>query len=101
MEAFALGECFVIGPVSFGQAGQSVVSFVTTRLEIDPVCLVTLPLELLDCGPGSRPCGRILHRLNDLEGVDACSSPPFDEVQILAGPLKISLGSEVRHVNNE
>src|SRR5206468_2605214 len=71
----ALGECFVIGAVSQEQAGQAEVSLVTAWLQIDPICLVTLPLELLDHGPGSRPHGRILDRVNDLKCVRVGAVP--------------------------
>src|SRR5438128_9028468 len=99
--ALALGECLLIGAVSQKQAGQAIVSLVTTWLEIDPICLVTLPLELLDHAPRSRPHGRILDRVNDLEGVGTGASPAFDEMQVLAGSLKVPPGREIRHVDNE
>src|SRR5262249_17864287 len=86
---------------SVQQPRQTIVSFNTARLAIKSVVLLALPGELLFHRPRPRPHGRIFDGDLVFECGGGAPRPAFDHVQIVARALKISLRTEIRHVDHE
>src|SRR5262249_29663679 len=86
---------------SVQQPGQAKVSLDAARLVINPVLLVTLSSELLLHGPWSGPHGRIFDQDLIREGRWPGPRPALDQMQVLACPEHVGLGTEVGHVDHE
>src|SRR5262245_27645262 len=84
---------------SMNDARETIVSLDAPRLGIKSVVLVALPRELFPDCPWPRPHGRIFDGDFILERARSGTGPALDEMQVLAGALKIGLGAEVRHVD--
>src|SRR5262249_11726582 len=80
---------------------QAVVSLGAARLVIDPVLLVALSGELLFHGPWAGPHGRIFDQDLVRKSLWPGARPALDQVQILARPEPVGLGTEVGHVDHE
>src|SRR5260221_8222783 len=97
----SLGEGEVCLPRRKHHRWEGVVSFGATRLVVYSVFLLALSRELLLDGPWACPRSRVFDGDLVFEGVRAGPRPALDQVQVLAGALKISLWTEVRHVDHE
>src|ERR1700720_4707801 len=101
VEASTLRKGELFHARSAHQPRETIVSLDAARLVIKSVLLVALPGELLLGGPWPRPHRRIFYRHGVFERVWSGPRPTLDEVQILTRALKISLRTEVRHVDHE
>src|SRR5712671_224422 len=83
------------------QPRKGIISLDATRLVIDSIFLLALPGELPLDGPWPHPHGRIVDRdlISNLSRAGA--RPAFDHMQVLPRTPKISLRTEVRHVDDE
>src|SRR5262249_49512275 len=77
------------------------VSLDTARLVIDPVLLLALLGEVLLDGPGLSPHGRIFDQDLVGKGLWPGARPALDQVQVLARPEHVGLGTEVGYVDHE
>src|SRR5215470_4312801 len=99
--AASVREGALLHPPSVQQSRQAVVSLDAARLVIDPVLLLALPGELLLHGPGPGPHGRILDQDLIRQSLWPGACPALDQMQILARPEHVGLGTEVGHVDHE
>src|SRR5207249_5805606 len=83
------------------QSREGIVSFYAARLVIDSIFLLVLPGELSLDGPWPHPHGRIVDRELVFKLSRAGPRPAFDHVQLLPRAPKVSLRTEVRHVDHE
>src|SRR5262252_10874177 len=97
----SLRKCGIFHAPSVEQTREAKVSFDTARLGIKPILLVALPGKFLHHRPRPGPYGRIFDGDPVFERGRARSRPALDKVQVLARALKISLRSEVCHVDQE
>src|SRR5207245_9079770 len=83
------------------QPRGGIVSFDAARLIINSVLLLALLSELLLDRPRPRPHRRILDRDGVFERARPGPRPAFEQMQVLARALIISLRTEVRHVDHQ
>src|SRR5215467_2303284 len=86
---------------SMQQSWEPKDSFDAARLVIKPVLLVVLLGELFPGGPGLGPYGRVLDPHLVFERGRPRPRPSLDEVKVLTRALKVSLRTEVGHIDDE
>ena len=101
MRTQALGKRPLHCAIALQEPDHSEIAFMAPRLVIDPIQLAVLPLQFLLRGPGAGPCRRVLDRDRVLERVGVTRRPALDEMQVLAGVLKIEIRFEIRDIDDQ
>src|SRR5262249_54296547 len=86
---------------SLQQPRQAVISLDAARLVIDSVFLLALSAKLLLDGPRPGPHRRILDPDLVRQRPWPGARPALDQVQVLARPEGVGLGSEIGHVDHK
>ena len=101
IRALALGEVEFVLAGADEQRRQAVVPLVTPRLHIVPIQLVARLRPFHFGGPRPCPGHRILDRHFVLERVRVETCEAFDQMQVLAGALIVSLLVEVGDIDDQ
>ena len=101
MGTAALGKGAIHSAIALQEPDHSKITFVTPRFVIDPIQLTVLPDQYLLRGPGACPRRRILDRDHILEGVCVTTRPALDEMQVLAGILKVEIRFEIGDIDDQ
>ena len=101
MGTLALGKGPLHRAIALQETDHSQIALVTPRFVIDPIQLTVLPDQFHLRGPGACPRRRILDRDGVLERVGVTRGPALDEMQVLAGVLKVEIRFEIDDIDDE